>query len=133
MKNTGFMTVLWLACLIGFSAGSGTLTTASSAEISWRLENPLRYFSNAEDIALHRSIFDKLSGEEKRNPILSAERRLGRLYPRGWARLVFDRVCNGRPSANGGCDPAVTRVTPKEHGVALFLKCGGYCAPPFHF
>ncbi len=113
MKKTVYRVVIWALAAFGAAAG----TPAHSGDITWRVDHPFRYLSKARDLELHRSIFRGLSAQERDNPILSAERRLGRLYPRGWAEKVFTKICNGRSAANGGCDPAHNIVMPREHRV----------------
>ena len=97
---------------------------AVGGSIEWRLENPFRYFSRVKNVELHRDVFKSLSIEERLYPILSAERRLAKSHPRGWAKDIVKDVCNGRPGANGGCDVRANSITPREHMVVASLDAG---------
>jgi len=94
---------------------------AAGGSISWRLENPFRYLSDAKHIDLHREVYANLSIEERLYPILSVERRLAKALPRGWAAPVLKNVCNGHPGANGGCDLSKNSITPSDHMVVASL------------
>ena len=119
--NSGFRNFLFIfACFGAFDSPAD----AAPNDIKWRLENPLRYFSDSKPFELHRGTYQALSVFEKLNPILSAERRLARAYPLGWAGDLIDHVCNGKFSPSGGCDVRQTRVTPRHHMVVATIENG---------
>lgn len=78
--------------------GVGLFT--GGGEIVWELENPFRLFQAPEMTFEHRQTFDELSEDEKRTPILSAERALSATRPRGWAEDFLERTCWSRDIGN---------------------------------
>ena len=70
-------------------------STARSVQpaISWRVENPFRFFNDPADTETHRATWLALSPEEKRSPILSAERQLGARTEEGWAAPMYRKTC----------------------------------------
>ncbi|MEL6290346.1 MAG: hypothetical protein AAFQ44_00940, partial [Pseudomonadota bacterium] len=60
-------------------------------KIRWRVENPFRFFTNPDDADLHREVYESLPPEQRRSPILSAERALGKTFRWGWAAELKGR------------------------------------------
>ena len=111
--------------VLAFFLSFDSPANAAGGAISWRLENSFRYFSDAKHFDLHRKVYENLSIEERLNPVLSVERRLAKASPRGWAAPVLNKVCNGHPGANGGCDLRKNSITPIDHMVVASLDGGG--------
>ena len=58
--------------------------------IAWRVENPFRFFTDPADTEVHRATYRALGPDERRTPILSAERALQARHDDGWA--VWERA-----------------------------------------
>ena len=115
--------LIWLFALIFIGLGAiDSLSSAHAGAINWRVENAFRYFSDVKHFDLHRTAYAELSIFEKLHPILSAERRLGRDRPRGWAGDIFKHVCNGKTAGSGGCDTSKTPINPIDHSVIASLN-----------
>jgi hypothetical protein len=65
----------------------------AAPEIQWRVVNPFRLFLDPRDTEVHRATFEALTEEERRAPILSAERALSERHPEGWAATMFRNTC----------------------------------------
>ncbi|MEO1206430.1 MAG: hypothetical protein AAFV45_08865 [Pseudomonadota bacterium] len=65
----------------------------ATPKITWRVENPFRLFVDPADTAVHRAVRERLSIQEARTPILSAERQLSARMENGWAAEVVDKTC----------------------------------------
>ncbi|MEO0798687.1 MAG: hypothetical protein AAFY53_05730 [Pseudomonadota bacterium] len=88
-------------------------------KIRWRVENPFRFFTNPDDADLHREVYESLPPEQRRSPILSAERTLGQTFRWGWAAELKGRVC-WDPAANlHRCPGGGDYVNPKRHRVLV--------------
>ena len=61
--------------------------------IEWRIENPFRLFLNPEHSNEQIDLYISLSKEERRNPVLSMERKLAEKYDRGWTQEIFKETC----------------------------------------
>lgn len=92
------------------------------AEIHWRVENPFRFFTDAADTGLHRATFQSLSAEEKKTPILSAERALATRHPDGWAATMIDKTCWKASRNRYICPDQKAYATPERHKVIAELK-----------
>ena len=75
------------------TTGDGASGTSAPPVIEWRVENPFRFFTDPADTAMHRATWLALSDEERRRPILSAERALGLRADEGWAAGVYRKTC----------------------------------------
>ena len=75
----GFGLGLW------FSAAMILLVQPAAAEpeINWRVGNPFRLFADPTNSEVHRATFDALTEDERKHPILSAERALAERHPDG--------------------------------------------------
>jgi hypothetical protein len=90
------------------------------AEISWRVENPFRFFTDPADTEVHRATWAALTPEERLTPVLSAERHLARRHPDGWAAAMTGQTCwdseKNRFICPGDRDPF---AAPKSHRVVV--------------
>jgi hypothetical protein len=95
-------------------------TVAPAADIAWRLENQFRLFADASLTERHRILYEKLGEAERRQPILSIERRLASEDGRGWARLAYAKTCwSGKDNGYAGCGSAGDYIFPKSHRVIV--------------
>ncbi|MEO1543403.1 MAG: hypothetical protein AAFR75_05220, partial [Pseudomonadota bacterium] len=65
----------------------------ANPKITWRVENPFRLFIDPADTVMHRKLAARLSLDERKSPILSAERKLSERMQDGWAAEVVDKTC----------------------------------------
>ena len=63
-------------------------------EITWRVENPFRFFTDAADTEVHRATYLALTPEQRlRHPVLAAEQALSHRHEDGWAETMFRNTC----------------------------------------
>ncbi len=107
-----------------FAAPNPTNESVTAApEISWRLENPFRFFNEPADTEIHRATWLALSPEERRTPILSAERALGARTEEGWAAPMYRRTCWDWTRNRYVCPSSRTPyVEPASHVVVASLS-----------
>lgn len=86
--------------------------------IAWRVENPFRLFENAADTELHREAWLGLSEEERKFPILSAERVLSATSDEGWARAVYNKTCWDSKRNRHRCKTR-NYIKPEKHRVVV--------------
>ncbi len=91
-------------------------------EISWRLDNPFRFFTDPKDTQVHRDTYLALSDEEKSNPVLSAERALASREPEGWAETMWNKTCWDASKNRFNCPDKKPYINPESHKVVLELK-----------
>ncbi len=102
-----------------------TLARTAHAEptITWRLENPFRFFTEAASTEMHRATFLALSDEERRHPVLSAERALAdRHNGEGWAGTVLETSCWDAARNRAACAGRPDYINPKSHQIIFELK-----------
>jgi hypothetical protein len=87
--------------------------------VSWRVENPFRFFLDAADTDVHRATYEDLSDEERRAPILSSERALAARHPEGWAATMLDRTCWDPRKNRYVCPDGKPYVMPEQHRVVV--------------
>ncbi|MEL6290128.1 MAG: hypothetical protein AAFQ35_15320, partial [Pseudomonadota bacterium] len=86
--------------------------------LRWRVENPFRLFSDPALTERHRRVYETLSPEERRNPVLAAERALSAQSRDGWAADAITAVCwQPRRHRYGGCRDGASYVRPKSHRI----------------
>lgn len=101
----------------------GTLTAMTAAKISWRVENPFRFFTDPKDTAVHRATFEALSPDQRRaGPVLAAERALSRRYESGWAERMVSKVCWTSRKNRHACPDGSDYVNPASHNVEVRLE-----------
>ncbi|MGE0055292.1 MAG: hypothetical protein AB7S74_13875 [Hyphomicrobium sp.] len=115
-------------------------TRAEAAPLlKWRVENPFRLFADPADTEVHRATYESLSAEERRTPILSAERALQRRHEvDGWASTMFRKTCWDWKDNRYGCAEITDYMNPDSHRVraeiegleeATSLSCTWLTAP----
>jgi hypothetical protein len=111
------MMILLLIFVVALSS-----ETAIGATIQWRVENPFRLFASPRSTELHRTTCARLTSEEQRTPILSAERRLNSFYPRGWAELLVADACWSDRRQAYACSRYDDYANPDAHSVIASLE-----------
>jgi hypothetical protein len=106
---------------------AGTLLQATAAHaaeprIGWRVENAFRFFDDPASTEMHRATFLDLTDEERRSPILSAERALARRHADGWASTVVGKACWDVKRNRHVCTDGSAYVNPKSHSVLVELR-----------
>ena len=92
-------------------------------ELTWRVENPFRFFNNPADTEVHRATYLALSPEDKANPILAAERALSAREPEGWSEQTYDKTCWDSSRNRFVCPNKKTNyMNPDNHAVVVDLK-----------
>ncbi|RUO97968.1 hypothetical protein [Hyphomicrobium sp.] len=126
--------VLPLAC------AAFVLSLSQAAEalpvITWRLENPFRFFIDPHDTNVHRETYRSLGARDRATPVISAEHALQSNDRDGWAASMVQKTCwkNNRFK----CDAYDDYINPSRHAViakisgidaASTLSCSWYSAP----
>ncbi len=106
---------------IALSAAASTISVAEPA-IVWRVENPFRFFADPADTEMHRATFVDLTDEERRSPVLAAERALARRHSDGWASTVVGKTCWDTKSNRHTCPDGEAYVNPSSHAVILEMR-----------
>jgi lysophospholipase L1-like esterase len=105
---------------------AGIASAEAQPAITWRVENPFRFFADPFDAEVHRSTYLALSPDERRQPVLSAERALARRHEDGWAAAMSGPVCFDDKTYRFAC-PATRRaaltpgqyINPQSHTVLV--------------
>jgi len=114
--------------LIALIALAGALGTSASAQvaplpvpsISWRVENPFRFFSDAADTEVHRATYLALPPEDRlQRPILAAEQALSLRHEDGWAETMFRNTCWDARQNRFDCRDGSDYMNPKSHRVVV--------------
>ncbi len=92
------------------------------AELTWRLENPFRFFNNPADTQVHRATYLALSPDERTSPILSAERALSGREPDGWAATAYDKTCWDSSKNRFICADKKNYINPESHKVVVEIS-----------
>jgi hypothetical protein len=115
---------LWLA-----GAGSAvaqftqaTPPAATEPQIAWRVENSFRFFDDPASTEMHRATFADLSDEERRTPVLAAERALSRRHNEGWAATVVGKTCWDAKNNRHACPGGTPYINPKSHAVIVEVR-----------
>jgi hypothetical protein len=109
----------------------------AATAITWRVENPFRFFTDPSDTEVHRATYRALGAAGRAAPVLAEERALqDRQQPYGWAATMFRKTCwsNNRFQ----CDAYDDYINPSSHAVvakisgvddAKMLTCTWLTAP----
>lgn len=117
--------VRMLAVAVTAMVAGGALQPAAAVtpQISWRLENPFRFFTDPKSTEAHRATYEALSEEERQTPILSAERALAERHGgEGWAATMLDRTCWDPVQNRHTCKTEPDYLHPKAHRIVATLK-----------
>ena len=108
-------------------------------DITWRVENPFRFFTDAADTEVHRATYLALTPEQRlQHPVLAAEQALSRRHEEGWAETMFRNTCWDARTNRFVCPDGKDYMNPKSHRViaridnvdeATGLSCTWLTAP----
>lgn len=125
--------------LLAVAAGApGRTQTMATPRIVWQVENPFRFFLDPADTEVHRATYMSLTPEQRRNPVLSAERVLSERHPDGWSATMYDKTCWDDRRNKYACSERADYINPKSHVVRVRLEglddaqtvdCSWYTAP----
>lgn len=90
-------------------------------ELTWRVENPFRFFKDPAATEMHRKAYLSLQGSELRSPVLNAERLLSSHSQRGWAADVIDKTCWDTRRNMHLCGDQSDYLSPHMHRVLVTL------------
>ncbi len=90
--------------------------------IVWRVENPFRFFGDPKDTEIHRQTYLALSPDERRHPVLAAERALSERHPEGWAATMVDKTCWSVSQNRHGCLEGGDYGYPESHAVVAEVQ-----------
>ncbi len=91
------------------------------AKIEWRVRNSFRFFSNPRDGDVHRATWIALTPEQRRTPVLSAERALASRHPEGWAAAIEGRPCWNSAKNEHVCPDGKPYTQPDSHRIVAEL------------
>jgi hypothetical protein len=91
-------------------------------EIMWQVENPFRFFLDPADTEVHRATWASLAPEQRKSPVLSAERVLAERHPEGWSASMFDKTCWDDKRNRYACRDRPDYINPKSHVVRAGLQ-----------
>jgi hypothetical protein len=92
---------------------------AAEPEIKWRVSNAFRLFADPSNSDVHRATYEALSEDERKTPILSAERALAERHADGWAATMWEDACWEWSKNRYGCPALDDYVNPKSHKVRV--------------
>ena len=92
-------------------------------EITWRVENSFRFFTDAADTEVHRATYEALPPADRlQRPVLAAEQQLSRRHEAGWAATMFRDTCWNVSTNRFECDDDGTYINPKSHRVIATIE-----------
>ena len=97
-------------------------TVTAPARVEWHTLNAFRFFNNPADTEMHRATWSALSPEERKTPVLSAERALASRHADGWAANLKSKPCWDAAHNRFVCPDARPYVSPESHRVVAELK-----------
>jgi hypothetical protein len=122
-------TVLALACMsLGLVASSAAIAapfgdaSGGKASVTWRVENPFRFFTDPADTEVHRATYEALTPEEKRTPVLSAQRALSARQEEGWSATMYRKTCWNWTANRFECPDNKPFVDPQFHAIVAELS-----------
>jgi lysophospholipase L1-like esterase len=115
--------VLWLAGLIGSALPLVSQAALAQPTIEWRLQNPFRFFTDPAHTEVHRATWTSLSDEERRRPVLAAERALAERHNgEGWAATMLDDTCWDTKRHRHACKGYKDYLNPTEHRIVAQVR-----------
>ncbi len=91
--------------------------SAAEPEIKWRVSNAFRLFTDPLNSEVHRATYESLTDDERKTPILSAERALAERHADGWAATMWEDACWDWTKNRYSCPALDDYVNPKSHQV----------------
>lgn len=99
------------------------LDASGPAEVSWRVTNPFRFFTDPKLTELHRRTWERLDERARETPVLSIENEISSNFRRGWAAEAFGKTCwLPRKHRYGRCRRDNPYIKPRYHGVTVHIK-----------
>jgi hypothetical protein len=95
---------------------------AAQPQIVWEVENPFRFFLDPSDTEVHRATWVSMTPEQRRSPVLAAERMLAERHPEGWSASMFDKTCWDGPRNRYACSERPDYINPKSHKIRASLQ-----------
>ena len=87
---------------------------AAEPTVAWRVENPFRFFDDPASTEMHRATWVDLTEEERRTPVLAAERLLASRHSDGWASTIVGIADSTQPTSaavnSAACWPWAVRL-----------------------
>ncbi|WP_246317431.1 hypothetical protein [Hyphomicrobium methylovorum] len=115
----GILAFAWVtaaaAALIGFPNSAH-----AAAEITWRVENPFRFFTDPRDTEAHRATFMGLNQSARATPVLSGERALQSHDADGWASSIYQKTCWNNNQFK--CKAYEDYINPSRHAVIVKVE-----------
>ncbi len=105
-------TICLLACIAHVPSAA-----AMEPKIAWRVDNPFRLFTESTDTDMHRVTYESLGDDERRQPVLAAERALAERHVEGWAAAMFRRTCWNAAGNKFACPEVADYAHPKSHKI----------------
>ena len=110
------------ACPTASRAQDAPLLNAEPT-ITWRVENPFRFFRSSAAADMHRRTLAELTPKERQAPILNVEKRLGRQFPFGWSEQVFRDTCwSAKTNGFERCERSASYFKPRSHRIIARLS-----------
>jgi hypothetical protein len=94
---------------------------ANETAISWRVENPFRFFTDPADTEVHRATYLALTPDEKKSPVLSSERALSARQEEGWSATMYRKTCWDWTANRFECPDKGAYIDPKSHVIIAEL------------
>lgn len=128
MANADVVRRRWLRCVRALSVIPAmavivvaVLASAGPAsadpEIKWKVSNPFRLFTDPANSEVHRATYESLTDEERKTPVLSAERALAERHQDGWAATMWADACWDVAKNRYACPALADYVNPKSHKI----------------
>ncbi|MEQ1650605.1 MAG: hypothetical protein ABL898_18665, partial [Hyphomicrobiaceae bacterium] len=111
--------------LLGLSvlAVIAPLTRAvAEPQIQWRVANSFRFFLDPADTEVHRATYEALSDDERKAPVLSAERALSERHAEGWASTMLGNTCWNAQQNQHRCPDVGSYINPKSHKIRAEVR-----------
>lgn len=109
------MLAVFFCALSALAATTGS--ASAEPEIKWRVSNPFRLFRDPAQSEVHRATYEALTEDERKFPVLSAERALSERHPDGWAATMWKDACWDATRNRYACPSLADYVNPKSHKV----------------
>lgn len=92
-----------------------------AARMSWHVANPFRLFKDAKQSDVHRATYLALDENQRKSPVLSAERALSERHTDGWAATMYKDVCWNAVKNRYECKSKGDYINPESHEVIVTL------------
>ncbi|MGE3917717.1 MAG: hypothetical protein AB7F78_18650 [Hyphomicrobiaceae bacterium] len=111
------------AAVLAASWPVATRADPAPPRIEWRLENPFRFFTDPKLTEAHRATYEALGDDERREPVLAAERALAERHGgEGWAATMLDQTCWDPVANRHACRTVPDYLDPRSHRIVASIK-----------